>query len=332
MLILPLEQLKERIKASAGISDEELDLRIKKKLDELAGLISAEGAAHIVANEMGVQMTAPMAAALKVKDLGAGMRNVELLGKVMRLFEVRNFQTERGAGKVGSFVLGDETGTARIVLWHTQADLLGQLKEGDIVKVKSGYVRTNALGLEVHMNERSALQVNPPGETVNVTAEKVPSAVRKSLTELQENDQNVEIFVTLVDVYEPRYFTVCPNCGKRAFEKEGMINCAQHGAVQPKLSYVLNVLGDDGTTTIRITLWRNQAERLLGLDEAAMLRYKDYPEEFQDVKHKLLGEMVKFVGRVNKNTMFERLEFNAQLVFLNPNPEEELKRLEQQAA
>ena len=34
------------------------------------------------------------------------------------------------------------------------------------------------------------------------------------------------------------------------------------------------------------------------------------------------------MGRVNKNVMFDRVEFVAQLVFADPDPEEEIKRLE----
>ncbi len=325
MFVLPLDQLKEKIRKEGKISDDELKERIKKKMDELAGLISEDGAAHIIANELGIQLAAA-SVAVKISSLGAGMRNVDVIGKVLRKFEVRTFQSERGAGKVGSFILADETGTIRVALWNEQADTLEKLKEGDVVKIKGAYTRANNASIELHVNDRTKLTINPEGEMV-VLPEK-QAAVRKSLSELKESDQNVEILTTLVDIYEPRYFTVCPQCGKRAFEKDGAALCATHGTVTPQLSYVVNVLGDDGTDTIRIVLWRSQAERLLNMDEKAILQYKDFPEQFADVKHKLLGEMVKFVGRVQKNQMFDRLEFNAQLVFMNPSAEEELKRLQ----
>lgn len=329
MLTLPLEQLKEKITSSAKIPSEELDERIKKKMDELAGLISEEGAAHIVANELGVQLLS-MSMLAKVGSLAAGARNIDVLGKVVRKYEVRSFQTARGSGKVGSFVLGDETGTIRAVLWQQQADNLERLNNGDVVKIRSSYVRDNNGVLELHLNDRSELTINPEGEKVNIAAaaEKTPEAQRKALAELKENDQNIEVLVTLVDVFDPRFFTVCPECNRRVFEKDGGAQCASHGAVVPALSYVLNALGDDGSDTIRIVLWKSQAERLLGMGSADITKFKDFPEQFQDVKHRLLGEMVKFVGKVTKNTMFDRLEFSAQLVFLNPSPDEELKRLE----
>jgi ssDNA-binding replication factor A large subunit len=110
-------------------------------------------------------------------------------------------------------------------------------------------------------------------------------------------------------------------------ENNETAHCPEHGDVKPGISYVMNALGDDSSGTIRIVFWKNQTEHLLGMDNSAIVRYKEHPEEFQDMKHKLLGEMVRVVGRVKNNIMFNRLEFNAQLV-IKPNPEEELQRLQ----
>ncbi|MBI4153211.1 hypothetical protein HY497_01690 [Candidatus Woesearchaeota archaeon] len=316
MIVLPLDKLKERIVKESGISIAELDGKIHEKMNELSGLISEEGATHIVANELGMQLLEG-SAALKVADLKAGMRNVDVLGKLTRKFELRHFESARGPGKVASFVFGDETGVTRVVLWNDQADKLDELHEGDVLRISSGYARDNNGRLELHLNDRSGVEVNPEGVTVEVAEKKFDEAIKKGIKDLQENDTNVELLVTLVDVFDPRYFTVCPECNKRAAEKEGSFSCAVHGTVTPAVSYVVNALGDDGTDTIRLVFWKNQAERLLGLSSSEILAFKDYPEQFQDVKHKLLGEVVKLVGRVTKNQMFDRLEFNAQLVFLN---------------
>jgi glycerol kinase len=104
--------------------------------------------------------------------------------------------------------------------------------------------------------------------------------------------------------------------------------CPEHSAVTPDFSYVMNVVLDDGTETIRCTFFRNQAERLLEKTKEELMKYRDSPESFEQVKTDLLGNQLKLIGRVNKNDMFDRLEFITQLVFLNPDPEEELKKLD----
>ncbi|MBU4208425.1 MAG: hypothetical protein KKD12_01890, partial [Proteobacteria bacterium] len=63
------------------------------------------------------------------------------------------FNSKGRAGKVASFVIGDETGTIRIVMWGEQAENIAKLKENMIVKVLSGYVRENQNGKEVHLND-----------------------------------------------------------------------------------------------------------------------------------------------------------------------------------
>jgi len=166
MYKVPLGELKEKIRQGAHLIAEELDIKIKGKINELSGLVSEEGAAHIIANEFGIVIVAENGR-LKIKDVYAGMKQVEVLGKVLNVFGVREFDKEGRKGKVGNFIIGDDTGTVRVVCWHEQAELLSQLKENDLVLIKSGYAKENNLNQkELHLNERSKVTVNPPGEKV----------------------------------------------------------------------------------------------------------------------------------------------------------------------
>jgi len=61
-----------------------------------------------------------------------------------------------------------------------------------------------------------------------------------------------------------------------------------------------------------------------------MSQYKENPALFQDVKTDLLGEQFKLLGKVHRNEMFDRLEFNVQIVE-KASAQEELARLEQQS-
>lgn len=90
----------------------------------------------------------------------------------------------------------------------------------------------------------------------------------------------------------------------------------------------MNVFLDDGSDNIRTVLFRNQAEKLLEITSEEFVKFKDEPDKFEEVKTKLLGEQIKLRGRINKNDMFDRLEFIAQLVFPHPDPKEEIERLQ----
>lgn len=329
MIKIPLDKIIERIKSEKGVSEAEINSKIEDKLKQLSGLISREGAAHIIANEYGVKLFNEVQGKMKIENILSGMRSVETVGKVQRVFELREFDTGERKGKVANMIIGDETGTIRVVLWNEQADKINDLKENDTIKVVGAYVRENQGRKELHMNNYSKLLVNPEGESVGEV--KQFTTTRKDIKGLQENDQNVEVLGTIVQVYDLRFFEICPECSKRArLKDENTFTCEQHGIVTPKYSYVLNFFLDDGTENIRSVCFRNQAERLLGMNSEEMLTLKDDAQKMQEVKDGLLGNIVKLVGRVNKNQMFDRLEFVTQLVFPNPDPEEEVKRLNEE--
>ncbi len=328
MIKLPFEDIISKIKEKSGLSEEEINSKISQKTKQLSGLISKEGAAHIIANELGIKLFEDFSGKLQIKNVLAGMRSVETTGKVQQIFETREFQVENRQGKVASLVIGDETGTIRVVLWGGQTDNLNNIKQNDIIKVMGGYVKENQGRKEIHLNERSNLVINPEG--VEIKDIKVESIKRKEIKELAEGDGEVELLGTVVQAFEPRFFEICPECSKRARRGEGEnFSCEQHGEVKPNFSYVFNAVLDDGTETIRAVFFRNQMEKLLAMSNEQIIQYKDSPEKFDEVKNNLLGNIIKVAGRVNKNTFFDRLEFISRDVDPKPNSEEELKRLEE---
>jgi len=92
-------------------------------------------------------------------------------------------------------------------------------------------------------------------------------------------------------------------------------------------SYVMNVQIDDGSGNLRAVFFRNQAKVFMGKEEEDILKFRDDPTLFEPMKEELLGNFVKLIGRVNKNTMFDRLEFVTQMVITNPDPKKELENV-----
>ena len=324
MIKIPKHIIIEKIKEKAGLSDREIETRVKDKLDQLSGLISEEGALHIIANELGVKILEDPGK-LQIKNVLAGMRNVELTGKVVNIYEVRSFEKDNRKGKVGSFLIGDETGVIRIVAWNDKADILSKLKESDIIKIENGYARDNRGRMEVHMGEKTKITI-APSDIKDIEVK--DKAERKKIADLKESENNIEILGTIVQVFDPRFFEVCPECNRRVKEKEDGFYCDEHNKVEPSYAYVLNLFLDDGTENVRVVLWRNQVQNLFNMTNEQIIANKD--GSFEDIKNELLGQIVKFVGRTNKNEMFDRIEFIPQLVFTNPDPKEEITRLDRE--
>lgn len=336
MFKVPYDQILSSIEEKTGHSKEEIETKVKAKLAQLSGLISKEGAAHIVANELGVKLLDPSDGKLQIKNIQPGMRNLETAGKVLQVYEVKEFNTGQRQGKLGSFLMGDETGRVRVVLWGAQADNLEKIKPDDIVKLSSSYAKDNQGRTEIHVNDRAVLEINPEGVEVKGPAagppdgqtSGTPKSERKDIAQITENDQFVEIMGTLVQVFEPRFFPVDPETGRKVQQKDGKFYSGEK-EITPGYSYVLNGVIDDGTETIRAVFFREQAEALLKQKPEEIQQYRDNPAAFADKKNELLGTILKLNAKVSKNTFFDRLEVIARDVTPDPDPKEELKQLNQ---
>lgn len=323
MINVPLNVVKQRIVDASGISMKELDAKIKAKLEQLVGLITEEGAAQIIANELGVNLM-KSEGVIKLKSMLPGMKGAEINAKIIKKYDVREFKNEKRSGKLGKFLAGDETGTSVVVLWNHACDNFDSLKEGDIVKISGATVKENNGRNEIHVSEAGLISVNPEGVKVDSARQQsdkqYSKPVRKKIKELSDNETNVEIFATIVQVFDPKFFKVNPDSGKRVPDdaKDGFV-----------FNAVMNIFADDGSDNVRVVLWKNQILNLLGVDEQSFIKFKDNPAAFEEVKTELLGMMVKFIGRTVKNEMFGRTEFIANIVVTNVSPEEEMKNLEQ---
>ena len=329
MYKIPISEIKEKILTSGKMTAEEFESRIKAKINDLSGLISQEGAAHIIANELGISMTVPKGARVQLEKLVVGMNNVVCLVKVIQKWEAHEFDKGSFKGKVCSLLVGDETGSTRFTLWNDQVDELTNVKEDDLLLIKGAYVKENRDKTELHLGKGGSFEVNPEGETLGAVAKSsgagaaTGSFTRKQITALEGDEEGVELFGTVVQLFDPRFFNVHPETGKRMYDDDT-------SGLEPAISYVMNLILDDGSSTIRCVFWKNQVNALLTCDEAKMAEYKEDLSTFEDEKTDMLGEQLVLRGRVKHNEMFDRLEFSVQFVE-KADPEKEIARVQKEA-
>ncbi len=317
LMDLSYEEIIEKIKEK-GLSSEEIEEKIKQRLDQLSGLISKEGAAQIIANELGVKIFTDIGK-IKINEIKSGMRDIEVDGKVVHVNEVRSFKNDKREGKVASLMMGDETGQIRIVFWDDgQIKKIedGLIKENIILKIKNTYCRENNGFKEIHLNARAELILNPEGVSIGEVVSNGPSVefVSKKIKDLSENDNNVILRGTVVQLFDPRFYEICNNCGKRALQENGQFKCADHGVVEVKYAVVVNLFFDDGSETIRVVGFRDAAANMLGKSEEELSKVKDNPVDFENIRNEALGKQLEVSGRTTMNSMFNRLEFVANKV------------------
>lgn len=296
-----------RIMDSTSLSKEEIEKRVQQKLNDLQDLISRNGAAQIVANDLGVKLYDTTPRTFKIANILPGFQSITITAKVLENYGVRTFQSSTRQGRVLAIMVGDETGTIRTSIWDENIINQAQyLKTNDIVKIQNAYSKQNSLNpvfRELHLGSKAQLLINPEGEKIETVKVNIRAQLpRKQILDLIENE-NIEILGTIVQVFEPKSYQSCPVCNKKANpDAEGFI-CANHGKITPKQVPILNAFVDDGSSSTRVIFFRDLAEKLIANQT-----------DLEAIKKQLLGKQLIIRGRATLNKMFNRLEFTANSI------------------
>lgn len=308
--MLNIEEMVSELEKKTKIPREELLEKIKKKKEELSGLVSEEGACHIVARDLGVDLLKIKKKPMKIKDLAEGMKRIDLKARIVQVTESRSFQRDdKTTGKVCNLILSDGTGEIRLPLWDKQAEMIEQgfLSEGDVVEVKNAVVKKNVFGgLELRVPRLSIIEKIEDDTTIP------EEPVRKLFAriKLKESKEGFyEVKGSLVNVFNtnPLFYT-CPECGKKVEQTEEGYKCDIHGIVEPKSNMIISGIFDDGTDTIRAVFFRDQARAISSL-EPSVLSSMEQDEAVNLIRENVLGNEFVLRGIIRKSKIFDDLEF-----------------------
>ena len=155
--------------------------------------------------------------------------------------------------------------------------------------------------MEIHLSGFSELKKS---ETVMEDV-KTEAAVSEVTLEEVRQGQSVRIRGVVVQVFQPRFYSVCPECNKKVVSVEGVFNCAEHGTVSPKDRAILNFVLDDGTETMRVVMFSDQIGSLIPEED---LKDAEKATAFRD---DFLGTEIYLSGNVKRNQLFNNLEIVA---------------------
>ncbi len=164
-----------------GLSEEELEKKIKDKVEEYGGFMSKHGVLFIIARENGLDVRSPDIDdyvydeleeevdydefTIDISDLKEGMSNIVLFGKILTIQKVREFvRKDQSLGKVCSFLLGDLTGIVKIVLWDERVDIVNQeyFKPKELIRIVAGYSKLGQNEtIEVHLGRKGTFILSP---------------------------------------------------------------------------------------------------------------------------------------------------------------------------
>jgi replication factor A1 len=238
----------------AAAATEELEpgqvLRIKGRPKD--GYNGLEVSADRIEVDEEAELDVDLEAGSTIDSLAMGQSDVTLDGVILDTEPVRTFDRDDGSeGRVGNLVIGDETGRLRVTLWDEQTEAVEAFEPGDTVEVVDGYVREREGSLELHVNDRSAV------EAVDSDVEFVPETTAIDGVEIGET---VDI-AGVVRSADP----------KRTFDRDD----GSEGQVR-------NVRLQDSSGDIRVALWGDKADLDIGPGDEVLAADVEIQDGWQD--------------------------------------------------
>lgn len=281
------QHLIEFISENSGVSVDEIERKVEAKQAKLSGLISREGAAQVIAAELDVNFEKQL---IKISQMIPGMRKINLIGKIIELAPIREYTKNGRSGRIGSFILADETSNVRTVLWDENHINLIEKKEivsESFVEINNASIRNG----ELHLGSFSDIKISDKN-IENVVKEK--PVFEKKIVDFNPND-SVGVRAFIVSMFEPKFFEVCPECRRKVIDGK----CNDHGKVASEKRSLLSLVVDDGTASIRATIFHDELEKIISREEL------EDQALFASRKKDFLGKEMIIKGQVRRNQMFD---------------------------
>ena len=243
----------------AGITEEEIERQINERYNELQGFMSKQAILFLIAKEHGLDIASSNTDELihqeidyndfviPISDVTDTMNNIVLVGRILRIFDLHNFVRKDGSlGKVGSFIIGDKSGTIKVVLWEEKTEIMEKnfFRAGEIVQGIGGYSK---IGLddeiEVHLSKAGKIILAPK----DVSLSQVPPLDAFKDLKVQRTKKNYELSINeLLD--------------KEGFIKviTGVIKIEEFKEIIKKngeKTFLLKLILSDDTSAIRVLIW-----------------------------------------------------------------------------
>lgn len=262
--------------------------------------------------------------AVKVIGLGEATGNISLVGRILNM-EEREVTVSGEAKRVMSGTLADGTGKVAFTCWGSM-----KAKEGDVIKVSSGYLR----------KWRGMPQLNFDAANAEKSKEGLPESEELEAPTVVTIDHlarvggmvDAAVEGVILDVRQGSGLVFrCPEC-KRVLQK-GV--CRVHGEQEGAPDLRTKAVVDDGSGAMTAILGRDISERLLGKSLDKCLKEAQKSMDMGIIAAQLFERLVARNVRITGNVTSD--DFGLMLIatsteFVEKDPQAEAKRMLEELA
>ncbi|MGI6589173.1 MAG: OB-fold nucleic acid binding domain-containing protein [Candidatus Iainarchaeum sp.] len=250
----------------------------------------------------------------KLAELKSGMSSVGILGRIMRKFPCKDFESGERKGKLCSFQIADESAIIRATAWNEKADEIEKFNEGDAIEIENAYTKEGRFGVELHLGYSA---------DIKETTKSVPSQMEllKDQIELKKiadtnEGENAVIEGKIISVERGNlFYTICSKCGKKITSTPEGFLCDLCGETTPKKNPVLSIIMEDDSGNIKTNLFGKVVLKAIGL-EASDLEQKveenGAEKVIEELNKNITGKQLKIFGYTKINSFSGNKEFVAR--------------------
>lgn len=310
---MPFEDVLDKIVEETDASEEDIQDEVDEKMEEFEGLVSEEGAIHLVAKEYGVQVEGEGDKELKLDNVVPDMRKVNIKARVLNILDMNTFERdeEEEDGKVQNLVLGDDTGTIRVTLWDEQTQIAEKIEEDDPIHITSAYTVEDDQGnAEIRLGDESQVAMADEEDVPEVESSSSGGSMSEvPIGEVATENSQFRVNGLLVAMYPSNpFYQVDPETGDTVREDDDGNLVTDEGKEVEDPDHRLAISGvlDDGTGTVRCVFFGEQARKVLDIDkETEKEGDQDAVEQAAD---EVLGKELEVEGRTRYNDYFDQIE------------------------
>jgi len=221
----------------------------------------------------------------KVEELKSGLGSTEIVAKIL---SIKDKEVEVGGTKKKVYfgIIADETGKAQFTSWHDF-----NLKEGDVVKIVGGYVKSWRGIPQLTFDEKCKVEKleSKKIKEVNIRKYKLWELIEKG------GALDIEVEGNVIEVREGSGIIIrCPECNRVLSEGK----CKVHGSVNGIYDLRAKIILDDGTGAVNVIVNRDLTEKILNksLEELKKIYDEAKDNVSKLINNNFLAKKIKVIG------------------------------------